>query len=91
MLTSKHLKKVDLPHEPGEWIEVKMPSVGDLRAVDMTNSIQSTLDALCSCIKAWSYDEDVTPENIADLDPPTITFLETVLFPPQTEAERKND
>ena len=38
MITSKATKRVDLPHEPGEWIDVRMPSLNILNRARQTQS-----------------------------------------------------
>ena len=89
-LTSKIEIKVDLPHEPGEWITLRMPSVSMMAGLDLEQAIESTITVLQQCVKAWSYAEPVTPDNVADLDLETVRVLEAVLFR-RDEDERKND
>ena len=91
MLTNRIEKQVDLEHEPGEWIRVRMPSVAMLADVDRTDGLKATIDVLKLCILSWSYDAEVTPENVGELDVVSVQALEAVLFPAQNEADRKND
>ena len=45
---------------------------------------------LCDCITAWSYEEAVTPEAVADLDQESVEQLVKALFPVTTPEQRKN-
>ena len=84
MLTSKHLVRIDLPHEPGEWIEAHKPSIAMLLMEEVT-----TVTLLQQCITAWSYPDPVTPENIADLDVQTAQVVAQALGT-TPEADTKN-
>ena len=124
-LTSHIVKHIDLAHEPGQWIEARMPSkmildraaVADQRkalenwsGVDFSGlegfvkqqSEQAQQKAkkpgdgfdwptvLGACVTAWSYDAEVTPENVADLDEVTVEAVMAALIPQEEEGERKN-
>jgi len=41
---------------------------------------------LSRCIKAWSYDAEITEETVADLDEPTARFLAGEIWPRRGEA-----
>lgn len=146
MLTKGIAKKIELPHEPGEWLEIRKVSsgyidvareiasrrsarsikdmggigsfdVGGIKrcpkcsselveghecnpldvfakeerdknpaAVDATSLDRKTM--LNAGIHAWSYDEKVTEETIADLDEPTAdwAFREIVSFLNETQT-----
>lgn len=89
MLTSKVTTKIELPHEPGQWIEVKQPSIRD--AIDVAQAEgDSWLPLLKQCIISWSYEEPVTPENIADLDTDTAWLIIDALNVPSKPGQRKN-
>lgn len=76
MLTSKAIKRIDLPHEPGEWIEVKMPSLSVLEAVGLgEGEISQSRIMLQKCIVGWSYSDPVNNETIDDLDFRTVQFI----------------
>lgn len=70
-------KRLDIPHEPGQWIEVQrlawseMPSF-QLRVSDLHGYIAA---AFKSAVVAWSYPEPVTPEHLACLDDTTAGWL----------------
>ena len=100
MLTSKHLKTVEVPGEPGEWVKVRMPSLGiiqetqrglpgDVLDPDMRSAF-AIIPMLQACVLEWSYPEPVTPENVADLDAGTAAALVSALMAGPDEVERKN-
>lgn len=69
--------RLDIPHEAGEWIEIRPMRNSDTKivteAVDRPTMIQALFERL---IIAWSYGEPVTPENIATLDISTTKWLD---------------
>ena len=116
-LTHHIIKHIDLEHEPGQWIEVRMPSLAILdkardersrkalamvQGVDLSQlkdftigqTIQADSDCdwqtlLNECITAWSYEDDLTAENIAELDKITVDVVISILLPSETEEDRK--
>ncbi len=90
MLTNKVLTRVELPQEPGEWIEVRAPSffiVQDCIGDEGTD----WLKMFVKCITAWSYPDEVTPDNISELDTGTVTLLIGQLTSRQgPDAEKKD-
>ena len=97
MLTSRVKQTIPLPHEEGQWIKVRMPSVQMMKGVrEDTDNVELTLRVLSKCIIEWSYAEEdgtpipVTDENVEDLDVETVRVVESVLFP-KSEGDRKND
>ncbi len=101
MLTSKAVTRVQLPDEPGAWIEVRLPSIGILSKADAASQIDGvsenyarSLYLMKACILAWSYPDEVTPENIEDLDGPSMSLVLGALFPSagseaEAEVEKK--
>lgn len=117
-LTHRIVKRVELEHEPGQWIQVRMPSLAILdrarqarsrqaielvAGIDLSQLRPSASQAsaasepdydwqvlLSGCILAWSYEDSVTPENVAELDAVTVRVLMAELVPTENEAERKN-
>ena len=124
-LTSHIVKHIDLAHEPGQWVEARMPSktiLDKAALIDQRKSLEnwkgvdfSGLEGfvksqseqaqqkakkasdsfdwptvLGHCITAWSYDAEVTPENVADLDEVTVEAVMAALIPHEDEGERKN-
>ena len=88
MLTNKVIKRVELPHEPGEWVEVRMPS---MLIMDTSSDQPHTwLALMVACIQAWSYDEPVSPETISELDAETIHILNRALMGGSDQDATKN-
>ena len=97
MLTGAGItKKLDLPHEPGEWVEIRPLSwrqVNAIRDIDDENEI--TCYVLSQAIVGWSYGEPVTPETLDRLDAETAVFVIDKLRPgrqkkEEAEEDRKN-
>lgn len=68
--------RLDIPHEPGEWIEIRPMRNSDLRTADLTDRRTALFSLMDTLIVAWSYPEPVTPENIAQLDVDTTRWLD---------------
>ena len=91
MLTNKVITRVDLPHEDA-WIEVRQPSLLILQKAlraPIDGADWNWLYLLQSCITAWSYDDELTPEAVGELDGETVTVLTGVLMP-KAETDPKN-
>lgn len=88
MLTHKVIVHVDLPHEPGQWIEARKPSLAILNEVG--DGQAGVINMLQRCITAWSYDEPVSNEMIGELDADTATVVLNALNEAKPEGERKN-
>ena len=76
-LVKKQNKRIQHPTEPEAWFEVRLPlSAGDLASMHSDGtSIAMSLDLAAEVIKAWSYPEPVTLENVRDLDVDTFVWL----------------
>ena len=86
MLTNKVVKRVELPHEPGEWVEVRMPSMLIMdKASDAAHPWMGLLEA---CILSWSYEEPPTAEAISELDSETVHVLNRALLGGNEEATK---
>lgn len=74
-------QRVDIPHEPNEWIEILPISAGGLSALqqgaDGKTPVGLMIEMLAQCIKAWSYPVPVSIETLSDLDGATLTWLQT--------------
>lgn len=89
MLTNKVIQRVELGHEPGQWIEVRQPSFLIMDECDSAE--RGWLALLQRCITAWSYEDAVSPESVAELDTQTVAAVLNALHPKQDEAEEKKD
>ena len=81
--------RVDIPHEPGEWmafqrlsaleIETRTRSGGDLAtdtwvSMAVGERFALALRWVAECLVAWSYPEPVSEETCARLDAPTLLW-----------------
>lgn len=64
-------KRVEIPHEPGQWMEFKPPSWGVVKALKEDGGGEGLLLA---GITAWSYGPEVSEAMVADLDMRTLTW-----------------
>lgn len=90
-LTSHLTKRLDLPHEPGEWVEVRMPSLRmlhELSAYD--DSYEGMVKLVSQCVLSWSYPVGVSEDSIWDLDAETAGFIAKALNAAKSEDEEKN-
>lgn len=75
--TNRATRRVDIPHEPGQWVEItrlawsEMPTF-QLRATDLHAYIAALF---AKAVTGWSYDVPPTPENLAYLDDTTAGWL----------------
>lgn len=74
-------QRIDIPHEPGEWIDVLPITAGQISAlqkdVDGKTPTGIMIEMLVQCIKAWSYPDPISMETISDLDGGTLAWLQT--------------
>jgi hypothetical protein len=83
LINSQHIRRVDIPHEPGEWVEIRPVTAGqyaDLQrdGADLTGA-EVALRILVGSLADWSYDAPITPETLRSLDYETFTWLEREL------------
>lgn len=81
-LVTKHTERIDFPHEPGSWADIRVPlSAGDLGGLTSSGSeIRMSLDLMASVVTGWSYEEPVTPNAINRLDLDTYALLAQEIF-----------
>lgn len=77
---SKQRKRLDIPHEPGAWIEVRPPNNGDLVTIDFATvsdeNMSELLKLLTRLVVGWSYEDvPLNTENILDIDITTSMWL----------------
>lgn len=78
LLRTGERKRLDIPHEPGEWIEIKRLSMrehGELDTATARTPLLFGLALMGAAISAWSYPEAVTQESVDRLDPVTSGWL----------------
>lgn len=89
MFTTDKIKRLDLPHEAGTWVEIKPMSVKVYQAARQADGSLDAIIAMAGCITAWSYDRDVTQENVADLDVETAGIVADAIFEEQDRDQNK--
>lgn len=64
--------KLDIPHEPGEWIRIRPITAAQAAAM---GDNMNTLSVLSAVVVEWSYSEPVSPETVGQLDLRTAQWL----------------
>ncbi len=82
LVSSLKPKRIPVPHEPGEWLEIRPISAGEFANLNSVglNPRQFSLAVIECIIVGWSYDAEVSPETIADLDGATFDWLDNQLL-----------
>ena len=104
-LTHNIVERVELAHDAPNWIEIRKPSFaiiqrifGGMDSGDLERMAENPLlltmrvdwvGMLQACIKAWSYADALTPENIAELDTETVQLLIPRLMPNESAEDQK--
>lgn len=94
-LVKKQIKRLEIPHEPGEWMDVRVPlAAGDMAGLTAADGeIGMSLDLMVSVVQAWSYPEDISRETIDLLDLDTMVWLAQAVTEAsgvKDEAEKKD-
>lgn len=90
-ITSQITKRLPVPHEAGEWVEVRMPSLRMLHELSKyEDSYEGMVQLIARCVVAWSYTVEVTVENCWELDAETAGFIGKAINPSAEAAEEKN-
>jgi hypothetical protein len=67
----------DIPHEPGEWMEIRSLCAGDLRSRNRdSDNVSLSLDLLAHAVRGWSYGGAITADTLAKLDLKTYEWLQ---------------
>ncbi len=97
LINSQNTRRIDIPHEPGEWVEIRPVTAGqyaDLqREGEALTGAEIALRILAGSLAAWSYGAAITPETLRSLDYETFTWLErelSVTSGLRTAAEKKD-
>lgn len=87
--------RIDIPHEPGQWVEVRPFITADTIVIakkEPETEPEASVEMLALCIKRWSYSEEpVTAEQLNVLDAKTFRWLDNeilVLSGIRTRAEK---
>lgn len=76
LITDDTRVRLNIPHEPGQWIEIRPMRNSDLEKIDVSDRVAMTLALFERVILAWSYPEPVTPQTIRQLDIDTTRWLD---------------
>lgn len=76
-LVTKRTERLDIPNEPGEWVELRLPlCVADMRALGEASTVPDVKRAMVlHTIQAWSYAAPVDAETLERLDMGTFNWL----------------
>lgn len=68
--------KLDIPHEPGEWIRVRPICAEDAEGLELDgDKVRVSIDLVAKLLTEWSYDEPPSREAVARLDLNTYIWL----------------
>lgn len=91
LITSKDYKRLEIPHEPGQWVDVRPLTFGDMDLFRMEGELVGvSRDLAAEVITSWSYGEWPAPhdervELIKSLDLDTSVWLIQALGETLTE------
>lgn len=93
--------QIEIPHEPGEWVQFKPITIGDVIAVQKKYGGRGEMSAaeinvltMVECgIQEWSYQAPISEESVLRLDRITYNWLSTQLLniSGQRSEEEKKD
>lgn len=88
-LITKQDRRISPPHEPESWFTVTVPlDAGDLADMgDAGNLAQVKIAGVTKALKAWSFPEPVSVDNIRRLDVATFNWLTTQIFEASTLSD----
>lgn len=64
-------KRLDVPDEEGQWVEIRRARWNDLAELNLPADINNAYlnrAKVTKCIVAWSYDLEVTEHNVGEQD-----------------------
>ena len=68
--------KLEIPHEPGEWVVIRPVPWGFFEEVENESTIvKKTLKIFIGSLVSWSYDAEINEENLEWLDTTTAEWL----------------
>lgn len=93
LISSLNAPKYEIPHEPGEWMRIRGLKASDQILIqrDYATPAERELALLKAIVIEWSYEADVTPEAIDDLDSATLAWLDSEVLPALLNVQRSDD
>lgn len=80
LVTSSTTTRFEDPDDAGAWVEMRPLTAQDFASLDTSlQPAQYSLEMLKKTIVAWSLDVPVTAENIAAVDVPTFSWLDSIV------------
>lgn len=88
LIDPSQTRHIEIPHEPGEWVELKVLTARDTIAMqrksqdgeaslDGLTADELTIRILLATLKGWSYASPINEEALQSLDHKTFRWLET--------------
>lgn len=75
-INAAEVTRFPIPHEPGEWVDLRRLSGGQLRKLgSRIGSTDIVIEGLVLAVAGWSYPLTVGAESIESLDARTFTWL----------------
>lgn len=76
MLVKDQKTRHEIPHEEGQWIEIRRVTNGDVMDIDFAGDpFAGTIKLLQRVIVGWSYEDTVSAKNVTMLDMITTKWL----------------
>ena len=75
--TPRHVRRFEVPGEPGAWVELRRLTLGEQRAFrsDSAASEDKVTATLLDVVMGWSWDLPITPAGLDELDFPTVAWM----------------
>ena len=73
----RHVRRFEVPGEPGAWVELRRLTIGEQRALRMGEapSESRVTEALIDVVMAWSWPYPIDASGLDELDFPTVSWL----------------
>lgn len=68
-------QRFEIPHEPGEWVDLRPLPWARFTEITSKPGVEKAIVLVRESIAAWSYDAEVTAENIDRIDVQTAKFI----------------
>lgn len=97
LIDARKTTRVPIPHEPGEWVELRRLSGGELRRIFQSSAdgTDKAITMLRMSVVAWSYAAEPTDETLDQLDYHTMLWMvqqaDTLVSGVVTPEEKKDE